>query len=214
MKKTTIIAIAFAVIIVLAAVAYNRGWLTPSSAASPELIPALIITYADGSTNVFYPTKLQPIPMVIYDPSAGKVVKQVRLELYATVSYTGQALSWSISGSATWKIQTSTGSDLYSTTMPLSGSGSSAPPNGQAFVVASSTTDASAIESLYTGWASGTSYRLYVAVTSFTFTINFVDSTQSKSPSTLPSATWNFVYYAPGQINSVSVSWNWVPIYA
>jgi hypothetical protein len=214
MKKTTIIAIAFAVIIVLAAVAYNRGWLAPSSAASPELIPALIITYADGSTNVFYPTKLQPIPMVIYDPSAGKVVKQIRLELYATVSYTGQALSWSISGQATWKIQTSTGSDLYSTSMSLTGSGSSAPPNGQAFVVTSATSDASAIESLYTGWTSGTSYRLYVKVDSFTFTITFIDTTQSKSPSTLPSATWNFVYYAPGQISSVSVSWNWVPIYA
>jgi hypothetical protein len=214
MKKTTIIALASAVIIVLAAVAYNMGWLTPSSAASPQLIPALVITYADGSTNVFYPTKLQPIPMVIYDPSAGKVVKQVRLELYATVSYTGQALSWSCTGQSVWKIQTSSGTDLYSTTQTISGSGSSAPPNGQPFVVASSTTNASAIESFYTGWASGTSYRLYVALTSFTFTINFIDSTQSKSPSTLPSATWNFVYYAPGQINSVSVSWNWVPIYA
>jgi len=213
MKKTTIIAIAFAVIIVLAAVAYNRSWLAPSNAASPELIPALIITYADGSTNVFYPTKLQPIPMMLYDPNAGKAVKQVRLELYATVSYTGQALSWSCTGQATWKIQTSSGSDLYSTTMSLSGSGSSAPPNNQAFVVTSATSDASAIESLYTGWTSGTSYRLYVAVTSFTFTINFIDATQSKSPSSLPSATWGFTYYTAGQINSISVSWNWTPIY-
>jgi len=213
MKKTTIIALTCAIIIVLGVIAYNRGWVTPSATAGANLVPALVITYADGTSNVFYPTRLQPIPMIIYDPSAGKVVSSIRLELYATVSYSGQAQSWSISGSAAWKIQTSGGSDLYSTTMTLTGSGSSAPPSGPAFVVTSATSDASAIQSLYTGWQSGTSYRLYVAVTSFTFTINFIDGAQSKSPSTLPTATWSFTYYAPGQINSVSVSWNWVPIY-
>ena len=211
MKKTTVIALVFAIIIVLAAIAYNRGLLTPAATAGANLIPALIITYTDGTSNVFYPTRLQPVPMMIYDSSAGKTVSSIRLELYATVSYTGQAQSWSCSGQATWKIQTSGGTDLYSTTMTLANSGSSAPPNGQAFVVASSTTSASAIESLYSGWTSGASYRLYVAVTSFTFTINFIDGPKSKSPSTLPTATWNFIYYAPGQIRSVSLSWNWGP---
>ena len=212
--KKTLLALASAVIIVLAVIAYNRGWFTASQPGQAQLTPALVITYTDGTTNVFHPTRLRPIPMIIYDPSAGKIVSSVRLELYATVSYTGQALSWSCSGSAVWKIQTSGGSDLYSTTMTLSGSGTSAPPNGQAFVVTSATTTASGIEGLYTGWQNGASYRLYVAVTSFTFTITFIDGAKSASPSSLPSSTWSFVYYAPGQISSVSVSWNWVPIYA
>ena len=197
MKKTTVIALVFAIIIVLAAIAYNRGLLTPAATARANLIPALIITYTDGTSNVFYPTRLQPVPMMIYDPSTGKTVSSIRLELYATVSYTGQAQSWSCSGQATWQIQSSSGA-VYSATMPLSGSGSSAPPNGQAFVVLSATVYADTIESLgnLLYYPSGY-YYLYVRLDTFTFTINFIDGPKSKSPSTLPTANWQFYYNNP-----------------
>jgi len=133
----------------------------------------------------------------IYDPSNWNVVTAVRLELYVTVSYTGYAQSWSASGSATWQIQSSSGA-VYSATMPLSGSGSSAPPNGQAFVVLSATVYADTIESLgnLLYYPSGY-YYLYVRLDTFTFTINFIDGPKSKSPSTLPTANWQFYYNNP-----------------
>jgi len=129
----------------------------------------------------------------IYDPTNWNIVTAVRLSLYATVSYTGQALSWSCTGQATWQIRDLNGNILYSTTMPLSGSGSSAPPNGQAFVALSGTVDASTIESLGTLYFFPSNYYyLYVKLDSFSFTINFIDGAKTKSPSTMPSASWLF----------------------
>lgn len=203
---------AILVLIAIGAIAYVLSQRV-STASSQGLTAVWIIEYTDGTKQTFHTPALTMTPIVIYDPNQGKVVSSVRLELYATVSYTGQALNWSISGTAKWAIQTTGGTDLYSTTMPLSNSGTSAPPNGQAFVVASSTTTASQIEQLYTGWTSGASYRLYARVTSFTFTIGFIDGKKSASPSSLPESWWTFTYYPAGQISSVSLSWNWVPYY-
>jgi hypothetical protein len=131
----------------------------------------------------------------IYDPTNWKIVKAVRLELYVTVNYQGYALSWSLSGQATWQIQNYYGSVLFTTSMPLSGSGSSAPPNNQAFVALSATVDASTIESLGNlYYAYPDYYYLYVKLDSFSFTINFIDGAKTKSPSTLPSSLWLFYY--------------------
>jgi hypothetical protein len=133
----------------------------------------------------------------IYDPTNWKIVTAVRLELYVTVNYQGLALSWSLSGSATWQIQDYYGNVLFTTTMPLSASGSSAPPNGQAFAALSATVDASTIESLgHLLYFPSNYYYLYVKLDSFSFTINFIDGAKTKSPSTLPSSSWLFYCYS------------------
>jgi len=133
----------------------------------------------------------------IYDPSNWRIVTAVRLELYVTVSYTGYAQSWSISGSATWQIQSSSGT-VFSATMPLSGSGNSAPPNNQAFVALSGTVDADTIESLGSLiYYPSDYYYLYVKLDSLSFTINFIDGAKTQSASTLPYAFWQFYYSNP-----------------
>jgi hypothetical protein len=129
----------------------------------------------------------------IYDPTNWRIVTAVRLELYVTVNYQGLALNWSLSGQATWQIQDLNGYIMYTTTMPLSSSGSSAPPNGQAFVALSGTVDADTIESLgILYYQPSNYYYLYVKLDSFSFTINFIDGAKTKSPSTMPSSSWLF----------------------
>jgi len=133
----------------------------------------------------------------IYDPSNWRTVTAIRLELYVTVNYQGYALSWTLSGSATWQIQDYYGNVLFTTTMPLSASGSSAPPNGQAFVALSATVGASTIESLGNLlYYPSNYYYLYVKLNSLSFTINFIDGTKTKSASTLPSSSWLFYCYS------------------
>ena len=133
----------------------------------------------------------------IYDPSNWRVVTALRLELYITVSYTGYAQSWSLTGQATWQIQTSDGYPIYSITMPLSASGPSAPPNNQAFVALSATVDSATIESLGLYYYPPDYYRIHVTLDSLAFTITFIDTTQTRSPSSRPSATWQFYFYNP-----------------
>jgi len=186
----------------------------PTAQAQSPIMPVLTVTYDDGSSQAFYPPNLKPsgLTYTIIDPSQNKKVVSIKCEFYATVSYTGQPTGWSCSGTFYWFILDASKNTLYQTSQPLQASGTSAPPNNQAYVVTSATASADAVESLYTGWQNGATYYLRYRITSFTYTLNFPSGAQTKS-ATAADLDWQFKYQAPEQFTSLSVSWNFVPTY-
>lgn len=209
------LALALLAISILLFAAYTLYVQNISTASGAGVTPVWVIQYADGTITKFHTPKFQMMPLVVFDPSAGKVVTSVLIELYATVQYSGQALNWSTSGQLKVGLKTLGGSEIGSPPAPfqITASGSSAPPNGQAILVRTVNMTSGVIEYMYSGWTHGQQYNLYAKVLSFTFTITFVDGARQSTPATLPESTWTFTYYSAGTINSVSLSWAWTPYY-
>jgi len=164
------------------------------------------VTYTDGSQQVFHSGNY-PIGMTIVDPSTGKTVSSIKVEVYVTPVYTGTIQSYSVSGTFRMKITDGTqavydtGSVNIQPISPLPKLTSGAP-----VVITSSTVSASTIESLYGQWQHGKTYTMSWAVESFTMSATFSDGkTQSRSAQPI-GMSWSFRYESPATLSSVSLS--------
>ena len=196
-KIATIIAIA---IIGIMALTYFSA-----AQAQDQLNFVVTLYYDDGTTGTF-DSRSTNLPTATIVDSTGKTVTSMNVELYATTSYTGTVQSWSTAGTLSWSILSSSGSVLTTVQMPLSSSGSGAPPNNQPFVLAGSTSSASAIESMYSGLINGQNYILRFSASTISVTLNFADGPQTKTASR--SLDWAFTYMDANTFNSLSITWN------
>lgn len=200
--------------LVMVAIAAFAFFLYVQTVQSKEFEHSLqiVLEYEDGSTQSFNPEKLPLFSQSIVDQT-GKTVKNMRVELYVKADYEGNAAGWDVSGALGWKILDSAKNVKHTINMALQPrSENVAPPNKQAFVVASSTVSAADIEALWSGWIVGQTYYLRFEVQSLRFTIRFVDGTaQTKTASA--AFEWQFKYVSSQQFNSLSVTWQPVTYY-
>lgn len=170
-----------------------------------------IITYKDGTTTTYPSTSRFDFSQTIVDGTT-KEVSKLQIELYAKVDYVGDALAWRTTGDFKWTLLSSGYATLTSFTVPTTAQGTTAPPKGTYFAIASATLTAGDLESLYTGWADGSEYILrFETANNFQFTIDFAESSATKMASA--TTDWQFDYKAPNSFYSLTLSWNPIPYY-
>jgi len=209
-KKKTAIAVLLTALL-LSAVVFSIYF----SLRQDVLELVLVIEYADGTTD----EKRQPAlsvfaPMAIQEVSTGKTISALRLEAYTTVSYTGDAVSWSFSGQSKWQLQEGT-AIILTFTRDLVGSGTTAPPVNQAFVLSSATLSASDLEGLRSGWTSGMTYLIKFSVEQGAkFTINYQGGDSLyKTLDTTAYGSFQFKYISSKTFTAFSVAWQMTPYY-
>jgi len=172
---------------------------------------AIVINYSDGTSRRFLPSSGATIPQTIVDLNNAQTITSLQLELYATIDYTGTPTGWDVTGTLIWDLFYGANLLRQDLRLMIPASGGT-PPLNQAFVIASSTVTASDLEALNPDpWIQDGIYTIAFKVTAMTFTLNFPTGDQYKSAEA--SANWAFKYQYANSFNSLSVSWNTVPLY-
>jgi hypothetical protein len=171
------------------------------------------ITYTDGTERSFPPSSTS---YTITDPSSGKTVSKIQVELYVKPVFTGTVSSWVVSTSSRVKIfDMSNAQKWYSGVGQISKSGGAIPSSysNVAFVVTSATADVSYLSGIMSQavLGDGDYYYCMALESPLTMTLTFSNGQQeSLSTSTTSGFSWKF-HYSAGNFQSLSVSWNIVP---
>ena len=190
----------------------------PSPASDTASYMVVTVTYTDGTTRQFSSSGA-PSGLTIVDPSTGKIVSSIKVELYMVPVWTPEWLgvaSYTVSGKLKMRILRS--SDNYVCydsglvdLQPLKPLPTLV--NGQPVVITSATVSASAIESLYTGWQNGAKYKFeYSNPTPITLTVTFTDGGTASRTATAPTLQWEFQYLSSGTLSSLAFTFYVTPL--
>lgn len=166
------------------------------------------LTYDDGSTRTINSAD-QPFGMTIVDPTTGKTVSSVQVELYATPTFTGQISSYSVAGAFRMKLLK--GSNILYDSGKVALQPLSPLPtltSDKAVVVTSATVSASVLEGLYDGWQSGETYTFVYMCTEFSMSITFDDGTTQTKFADPIAMYWDFKYKSPYEFQSLNITFN------
>ena len=200
-------------LLLLSVVVFAMFYYVTQVQTEEDFVPSLqvVLEYEDGTSGTFSPKRLPLFSNSIID-STNKQVRNMRVELYVKTDYSGSAIGWEADGSLRWQVLDASKNVKTSVSMPLSQSGSGAPPKNTAFVITSATVSASDIEAMYTGWQAGQTYYLRFEVQQLNFKLKFSDGT-SQTKSASAAFEWKFRYESSNQFTSLSVTWQPVTYY-
>ena len=163
------------------------------------------VTYTDGSTTTFDSRNSPQQGLTFIGPNGG-AVSSINTNAYIDCVYTGTASTYVLTGTFGVVIKdTSTGSNVYSTTMALTPTQTPSLVSGTPLLISSSTVTSAGLQGLYSGWTSGHSYNLVDSISNAGITITFADGAQASALAGTASATFSFSYSADS-IQSLTIT--------